>query len=140
MIFVDTGFFFALASEKDADHARARLVWEGFRGRRLPELLLTTNHVVLECITLTRKRIGHRAAVVMGERLYSEKMTRIHWTTPDDERAAFDYFKRYSDKKYSTVDCLSFVVMEKHGIGEALAVDEDFTRRFIARPGPPPER
>jgi predicted nucleic acid-binding protein len=34
------------------------------------------------------------------------------------------------------VDCLSFVVMEKLGIREALAVDSDFTHRFIARPGP----
>lgn len=34
------------------------------------------------------------------------------------------------------VDCLSFVVMEKLGIHEALAVDSDFSHRFIARPGP----
>jgi predicted nucleic acid-binding protein len=32
------------------------------------------------------------------------------------------------------VDCLSFVVMEKLGIREAL--DSDFTHRFIARPDP----
>ena len=53
-------------------------------------------------------------------------------------RAVFDYFKRHSDKKYSTVDCLSFVVMESLGIREALAVDEDFTHRFVTRPGPRP--
>jgi predicted nucleic acid-binding protein len=34
------------------------------------------------------------------------------------------------------VDCLSFVVMEKLGISEALAVDDDFTHHFVARPGP----
>lgn len=33
-------------------------------------------------------------------------------------------------------DCLSFLVMEKRGIREAWAVDEDFTHRFVARPGP----
>jgi predicted nucleic acid-binding protein len=136
VIFVDTGFFFALASEKDPDHARALEVWQGFRGRRLPELLVTTNHVVMECITLTRVRIGHQAAVVMGERLYSEKMARIHRPSVHDERAAFDYLKRHRDKEYSAVDCLSFVVMDALGISEALAVDEDFTHRFVARPGP----
>jgi predicted nucleic acid-binding protein len=136
VIFVDTGFFFALASEKDPDHARAAEVWEGFRGRRLADLLLTTNHVVMECITLTRTRIGHQAAVVMGERLYSEKMARIHHATADDERAAFAYFKQHRDKDYSSVDCLSFAVMNKLGISEALAVDDDFTHRFVARPGP----
>ncbi len=37
---------------------------------------------------------------------------------------------------YSTKDCLSFVIMDKLGITEALTIDSDFTRRFIARPGP----
>jgi predicted nucleic acid-binding protein len=136
VIFVDTGFLFALASEKDPDHARVLEVWQGFRGRRLPELLVTTNHVVMECITLTRMRIGHQAAVVMGERLYSEKMARIHRATVEDERAAFEYLKKHRDKEYSAVDCLSFVVMDELGISEALAVDDDFTHRFVARPGP----
>jgi predicted nucleic acid-binding protein len=137
VIFVDTGFFFALASEKDPDHPRALEVWQGFRGRRLPEILVTTNHVIMECITLTRVRISHHAAVVMGERLYSENMARMHRATAEDERAAFAYLKKYRDKEYSAVDCLSFVVMDKLGITEALAVDDDFTHRFVARPGPP---
>jgi predicted nucleic acid-binding protein len=53
--------------------------------------------------------------------------------------AAFEYLKRHRDKTYSAVDCLSFVVMEKHGITEALAIDDDFTHRFTARPGPRPK-
>ena len=108
------------------------------RHRRLPEAFLTTDHVIFETITLTRTRIGHERAVFVGERLYSEKMARIHRASFEEQRAAFDYFKRHSDKKYSTVDCLSFVVMESLGIREALAVDEDFTHRFVTRPGPRP--
>ena len=88
-----------------------------------------------ETITLVR-RIGHEEATRIGERLYSEKLAHIYWATPDEERAAFAWFKRYRDQTYSFVDCLSFVVMENLGIREALAVDSDFTHRFIARPGP----
>jgi hypothetical protein len=58
-------------------------------------------------------------------------LARIHWASPDEERAAFAYFKRHDDQTYSFVDCLSFVVMEKLGIDEALAVDSDFTHRFL---------
>ena len=140
MIFVDTGFFFALASAKDPDHERAREVFQGLQGRRLPDLLLTTNHVVFEAITLARYRIGHAAALSMGEQLYSEQLARIHWASPDEQRTAFEYFRRYQDQKYSAVDCLSFVVMEQLQIREALAVDDDFTHRFIARPGPRPHK
>ena len=96
---------------------------------------MTTNHVVAETITLVR-RIVHDEATKVGDRLYNEALARVHWATPDEERAAFAWFKRHRDQTYSFVDCLSFVVMEKLGIREALAVDSDFTHRFIARPGP----
>jgi predicted nucleic acid-binding protein len=73
----------------------------------------------------------------MGEFLYSEKMARIHWASHEEEKAAFAYLAKYKDKDYSPVDCLSFVIMGKLGISEALAINSDFTHRFIARPGPP---
>ena len=136
MIFVDTSFFYALASANDHDHERVREVFESFGNRRLNDFLLTTNHAVFETIRLTRRRRGHRAAVEMGQQLYAEKIARIHWATPDDEKAAFDYLMKYHDKDYSPVDCLSFVAMEQFGIAEALTIDSDFTHRFIARPGP----
>ena len=135
MTFVDTGFLFALVSSKDEHHARVVEVFDTFGNVNLRDHLVTTNHVVVKTVTLTRK-IGHDRATRLGEQLYGEKIASIHWTTPDEERAAFDYFKRRKDQAYNLVDCLSFVVMEKLGIREALAVDSDFTHRFIARPGP----
>ena len=126
MIFVDTGFFHALASKDDPDHDRVREVFEDFDPKRLPQVWLTTNHVVFETITLTRSSSGHREAVSMGRRLYKQLLARIHWATPEDESKAFDYLTRYQDKDYSAVDCLSFVVMEQYGIREALTLDGDF--------------
>ena len=135
---VDTSFFFALASADDPDHERVREVFEEFDPKRLPELWLTTNHVVMETIRLTKRQIGHEAAVQMGQRLYSERLARIHWTTPKEEREAFYYLARHADKRYSPVDCVSFVVMETNGLRDALPIDRDLTHRFVARPGPRP--
>ena len=59
-------------------------------------------------MTLARRRAGLELALAAGERLYVEKMARIHWATPDEEKAAFVYMGRYRDKHYSPVDCLSF--------------------------------
>ena len=56
--FVDTSFFFALASASDPDHHRVREVFEQFDPARLPDLWLTTSHVVLETIRLTKRTIG----------------------------------------------------------------------------------
>ena len=136
MLFVDTSFFFALASEEDPDHERVREVFESLRGQNLPRLLLTTNHVVFETIRLTLRNSGRDLAAEVGAHLYSEKMARIHLATFDEEKEAFAYLVKYRDQHYSPVDCLSFVVMEKLGIREALTIDRDFTHRFIARPGP----
>lgn len=135
MIFLDTGFLYALVSAKDAHHERVNEVFADFHGKHLADVLLTTNHVIAETITLTR-RLGQEAAAHLGDRLYNETLARIHWTTPEEELAAFEYFKRHHGQTYSFTDCLSFVVMERLSIREALAVDSDFTHCFIARPGP----
>jgi predicted nucleic acid-binding protein len=140
VIFVDTGFLIALFSKRDRHHQRAAAVFREFEGKRLADHLLTTDHVVFETVTFFVKKVSHERAVYVGERLYAEKLARIHRATYDEQTAAFAYLKRHVDKRYSAVDCLSFVVMDKLGIREALAVDEDFTHRFIARPGPMPRK
>jgi len=135
VIFLDTSFVFALASARDEHHERVKAVFAEYRDQRLAAAWVTTNHVVAETVTLLRK-LGHQQATEMGRRLYGEALGRIHWATPAEERAAFQYFETHSDQDYSFTDCLSFVVMDNLGIHEALTVDSDFTHRFIARPGP----
>jgi predicted nucleic acid-binding protein len=136
VIFVDTSFFVALMDPRDKNHRRAVEAFQSFQGQRLNRVLLTTNNVVLEAITVTRYEVGHALALTTGATLYSEKLARIHRTTAEEEAAAFEYLKQHEDKAYSAVDCLSFVVMLELGITEALAFDEDFGHRFVVRPGP----
>lgn len=56
MIFLDTGFLFALISKRDGHHARVVEVFRTFKDLRLADHLVTTNHVVAETITLTPAR------------------------------------------------------------------------------------
>ena len=71
MIFVDTGFFFALfAKEEGARHAQARALMDTLRNRRAPEVLITTDAVIAETITLVQgsvKRNAHSRAVMIGD-------------------------------------------------------------------------
>ncbi len=124
MIFVDTSFFVALLDPRDTNHSRAVAAFDDFGGRRLRDQLLTTNNVVLETITVARYEAGHALAVKVGEMLYAEKLARLHRTTAEEEEAAFVYLKKYEDKEYSSVDCLSFVVMGKLG----------FTKPWLSTP------
>jgi predicted nucleic acid-binding protein len=142
LIFIDTGFLFALYVAGDKRHERVQLVFESYRGRRLGELLLTTNLVVAEAITLFRKKshpdpnVRHDLATRIGAQLLAENFGSVHRVSEAEERAAFELFSKHRDQDYSFVDCTSFVVMEGLGIREALAVDSDFTHRFVATPGP----
>lgn len=143
MIFVDTGFLYALVDERDQNHQRVIEVLSEYRNQDLEAFGLTTNHVVDETITLIRKRshrdrgVAHDVAVEVGQKLYDGVFGRVHHVTPSEERKAFEYFTRHKDKVYSMTDCVSFVIMDAYKITEALTVDADFTHRFIARPGPP---
>lgn len=141
MIFVDTSFLFALFDRDDAQHERARAALDALRGGHLAELLLTTNHVLAETITLVKSR-GHRdprlrhdLAVRVGEQLLAGTFGRLHQVTAVQERHAFDFFRQHGDQRYSFVDCVSFVVMLELGLTEVLTFDDDFAHRFIVRPG-----
>ncbi len=145
MIFLDTSFLYALFTEEDVHHARVREVLEKYRGRKVSDMVLTTNHVVAETITLIRKKshpdpaVRHAQAVVAGKKLFGEVLARIHQVTAEEEQAAFAYFTKHRDKDYSFVDCVSFVVMNDLDIEVAWSVDDDFNHRFTAVPGPLPK-
>lgn len=135
MIFVDTSFWAALVLPKDAHHHQAVEALDELGKANLSSLLLTTNNVVLETITVARYEADHRTAVRVGELLYGGSVARLHRTTTEDEVKAFAYLRRHDDKKYSAVDCLSFVVMIDCGITDVLSFDDDFSHRFVMRPG-----
>ena len=145
MIFLDTSFLYPSSTPRTTTTARPQ-VFEGQRGRRLNELLVTTPQVIFETITLIRTAQRGQASRRRPppqrrsrRRAAARASSRIHRPTEDDEHTAFGCFQRHADQVYSMVDCLSFVVMDRLGITEAWAVDRDFTHRFVARPGPRPK-
>ena len=122
LIFVDTSAWYALANEKDINHALARQF--SAENRRL----VTTNFVIDETITLTLIRAGYRQALSVGEQLWNGQLASIIWVTRDDERVAWDLFKRYDDKAFSFTDCTSFAVMMRLGLMCVFTFDTDFAQ------------
>jgi predicted nucleic acid-binding protein len=120
-IFVDTSAFFALADRTDRLHNQAIQFFE------LNErLLVSSSLVAYETITLVRMRLGYEPAVKVGEMLLDQGAVPLIRATIADERKAWQMFKRYSDKRFSFVDCASFVLMRRLGIQAAFAFDRDF--------------
>lgn len=123
LLFVDTSAWFALVNRSDPDNRQVREAMESFQGR-----LITSNFVFDETVTLCRYRLGHEAAMRVGEQLLGGDLVDLARATAGDEVAAWDLFRRRGDKDYSFTDCVSFVMMRRLGIGCAAACDEDFRR------------
>lgn len=121
MTFVDSSFWYSLWVKRDAWHRDAAGLWATPRRG-----LTTTNLVVGETWTLTRRRVGHAAAVgLVGLILRQPRLDIVH-VDEQLEREMWRWLIRHDEREYSFVDAASFAVMRKRRIHEALAFDGDF--------------
>ena len=101
-------------------------------------ILVSTDYVVDETLTLVRARLGLRAAAEWWAQI--DASSRIRWERIDASRAekARAWFFEWTDKDFSFTDCTSFVVMEELGLQRALTTDRHFAQAgFDVVPGAP---
>jgi uncharacterized protein len=120
--FVDTSFWIALQSQRDRNHDAARSLLEKNLGP-----LLTTNHVIGETWTVSRRWRGHAGAVEALRRIRAVSTLTIVHVDPDVEDDAWRWLNRRDEREYSFVDATSFAVMRRRRMREVLAFDGDFT-------------
>ncbi len=123
LVFADTGGFYALADRRDPAHARARAFLEGCEA-----VLLTTDFVFAETMSLLTKRLGKEIAVAFGQALRSSPSVQIEETPFEVREKAWQLFSRQWDKDYDLIDCISFSMMETYGIREVFGFDKHFTQ------------
>ncbi len=123
-VFVDTGAWFASIVPWDANHDQAA-TWLAQNARSL----LTTDSVLSETLTLLRIRGERERAIWLGERIWSEELAVLYLVNREDQQAAWDVFRRFTDKEWSFVDCISKIVMERLEIDTAFSFDHHF-RQF----------
>lgn len=121
MRFVDTGFWVALLVPRDRHHAEAAAIWREDRG-----LLLCSNHIVGETWTFLRRRAGHQVAVRFLDALDRSPDVAVVHVDPDVEEEARHWLRRHDERAYSFVDAVSFEVMRRRRLSEALTFDGDF--------------
>lgn len=135
--FLDTGYLIALESADDQYHSAAAEHWSAFRARGAR--LVTTSYVFDEVVTYFNSRGFHAKALEIGGRLIGSPSVRLIHVDQDLFEAGWEYLRKRSDKQYSLTDCISFVVMEREGLREALAFDEHFRQAGFRRlPAPAP--
>lgn len=124
-VFVDTSGFYALIVGKDDNHGHADELFG--LAQREAWRLVTTNAVVFEthALLLHRSRPGRETALKFLDAVQADTYDVVRVRKNDEEKAVA-LIRAHEDKLYSFCDALSFVVMERLRIHEAIAFDQDF--------------
>lgn len=124
LVFADTGAFYALVDRRDPAHERACAYYENRDG-----VLLTTDFVFAETMSLVTKRVGKHPAVALGRGILESPSVRIEEPSPEVREAAWKLFSTQPDKDWDLVDCISFALMEAFGTREVFGFDRHFAQR-----------
>jgi predicted nucleic acid-binding protein len=127
-LFADTFYFIALLSPADAAHSKAFEFTKQFDGR-----LITTAWILTEIADgLTEERARSRF-IQFYDRLRARSDVDIVSCNAELFDSGIDLFRRRADKEWSLTDCISFLVMERYELTEALTADHHFEQAgFVA--------
>ena len=123
-LFVDSGYWIALESADDQNHAKALSYWQSCL-EDLPRLV-TTSYVLDEVVTFFNRRYHHAKAVELGEVLLQSSLIEMVHVDEALFAEAWQYFAQHADKRYSLTDCVSFVLMRQRNMSTALTFDRHF--------------
>jgi predicted nucleic acid-binding protein len=113
-LFLDASYAIALSSQTDQHHTRALELAAWIEAEQIP--LVTSRAVTLEIGNALAKSRYREAAVKLLSAI--ERDPRI-------EIVPFLYRQR-TDKEWGLTDCISFVLMSKKGLQDALTTDGHF--------------
>jgi uncharacterized protein len=126
--FADSFCFLALRNPKDQHHTAAKRITPSIRAGNL----VTTAWILTEVADALADPPDRAGFLPLIEALNKHKATVVE---PSAElfRRGIELYAARPDKSWSLTDCISFVVMQDHGITEALTGDHHFEQAgFVA--------
>lgn len=121
VIFADTFCYIAALDGADGHHQRVSRFLAGYRG-----FIVTTRWVLAETAdAMCRGKTRQMTAGFLME-LESDPDTIVVKHSEDLYHRGLKLYAERPDKEWSLTDCISFVVMEEHGITDALTGDRHF--------------
>ena len=120
-VFADTYYYLAILSESDAAHGRAVQLARDLAGKTV-----TTAWVLTEVADALAAPPLRFLFLALYERLRNNPNVTIVSPNAAVFEQGIDLYARRPDKDWSLTDCISFVVMQEHGLADALTGDHHF--------------
>jgi predicted nucleic acid-binding protein len=121
MIFIDTGYLWALLDQRDELHSRA-LAWE----RAVTEPVIVTEYVLWEMLNGFSAPADRAKAHAGYAAVRSTAGWNVILAAADLFEAGLLFHRQHADKHWSLTDCISFLVMRERGVARALTFDHHF--------------
>ena len=127
-VFADASYYIALLSPRDQHHQDAVRISGVLRCT-----VVITESVLIEVSNALAAVESRGRAMALWNHLENDPAVTIVAVSPELLAEGRVRYENRPDKEWSLTDCISFVVMEKQGLTEALAADHHFEQAgFIA--------
>ena len=120
-VFADTFYFLALVNPRDQAHARAVAYTRSFQGR-----MVTTAWILTELADAMSDPHNRGEFIATLNDFKSNPQAAIIGPDASLFEEGIQLYAARRDKDWSLTDCISFVVMQREGICEALTGDKHF--------------
>jgi len=121
--FLDTSFVIALINDKDQYHEKARKISPVY----IHDYLVITDAVLLEIGNALAKDFKDEAIEII-KILRNSNKTEVVEINRDLFEKGLEFYGKYTDKIWGSVDCISFVVLKENNITDALTGDKHFVQ------------
>jgi uncharacterized protein len=119
--FADTAYFIALVSVDDDAHQAAHLFTASYQGR-----VITTSAIVCEVANHLSTPPDRQAFAKLLEYVQNDPDVPLIHVDRAIFRQGLELFLARPDKEWSLTDCMSFVVMNRHKLKDALTTDHHY--------------
>ena len=120
-LFADTFFFFAFLNADDSAHREASAFYDVFDGG-----LVTTEWILTELADGLSGISDRQAFIDFHCALRDDPTVKIIPSNNALFAAGIELYAARLDKEWSLTDCISFVVMQREGLTDALTGDRHF--------------
>jgi len=123
IVFADTYALIAWLNPRDNAHAAVREFLASYGGR-----LVTTEWVLMEVADALSAPHARKLAIEFLQSIRSDPNYEVIGYDADTYGEGFECFASHHDKGWSLTDCISFGVMRKRQLNQALTGDRHFTQ------------
>lgn len=124
-VFVDTSGWLAAINTRDSQYNNVVETYSDLVAKRTT--FVTSNLVVAEMHILIVRERGAAAGCALLDAIYTDPLYRVVAVDRELESEATDrWLRRFSDQRFSLTDAVSFEIMRRDRIGDALALDKHF--------------